>query len=548
MTVLDDIGRPVRARDIARIRARAALDSGSSQGWAYDAQAVNSQDMGEWQPQIRSPDSSINYERDRMVARIRDLVNNDGWAGGAINRLLDAAIGSSFLPVPQPNFSVLSRMCPAMDAHFAAEFGAAVSSEWRMYALDDIGKYNDATRTQTVTQQFRLAMRDKIVTGDGLGMALWMPERPGRYATALQIVDPDRMSNRNMAVDTATSRGGVLIDGGGAPVGYAIRRAYPYDWYSSTESWIWDDYAKETPWGRPIVIHDFDKERGNQHRGVGILTSVLPRFKMLHKFDQAALQSAVLRALVGFFLKSPYDSQQIRDAMEAGDNENPEQSWYQELRGAYHDINPVTMGGIRMPTLAPGESIEQVRAGDQAVEFETFEAAFLGCISSATGQSRQEVSGDYRRVNYSSDRSASLSAWRTLLRRRLDFAAGFASPFYGAWLEEALESPYLRGLLPRNAPLFQEHRAAYTHCQWIGPGKGWVDPVKERQGEVLGLDAGFGTLSQVCAEVSGAYWREVLEQRAVEEAEMKRLNLTKPDWAGGNMAPANQIAERPRPQ
>jgi lambda family phage portal protein len=299
-----------------------------------------------------------------------------------------------------------------------------------------------------------------------------------------------------------------------------------------------------------VVVHDFDKERANQHRGVGILTSVLSRFKMLHRFDQAALQSAVLRALVGFFLKSPYDAQQIRDAMEIGPEAGDiaEQSWYQGLRGAYHDVNPVMMGGVRMPALAPGESIESVRAGDQAVEFETFEHAFLRCISSATGQTAEEITGDYSKVNYSSARAASLTAWRTLIRRRTDFAAGYATPVYGAWLEEALESPWLKGLLPRGAPAFAEYRAAYARALWIGPGKGWVDPVKERQGEVLGLDAGFGTLSQVCAEVSGSYWREVLEQRAVEEAAMKKLNLTKPDWAGGTMAPASQTDERPVPQ
>jgi capsid protein len=234
--ILDPTGRPIRAADIARIRVRASLDTQSAQGWAYDAQVTNSQDMAGWHPWIKSPDQSINYSRDIVVARTRDLINNDGWAGGAISRLLDAAIGSHFLPVPQPNFAVLSRLCPAMDAHFAADFGAAICAEWRMFGLDDIGRYNDATRTQTITQQFRLAFRHKVIDGDALGANLWMPERAGRYATAHQVIDPDRLSNRNMAVDTAHSRGGVLIDDNGAPFGYAIRRAYPYDWYDAEKS------------------------------------------------------------------------------------------------------------------------------------------------------------------------------------------------------------------------------------------------------------------------------------------------------------------------
>ena len=546
--LVDASGRPISPREIARARFRGALDAGGAQGWAYDAQAPHSQDMAGWNPGLRSPDSSINYSRDQMVARARDLINNDGWASGAINRLLDSAIGSHFLPIPQPNFTVLARLCPAMDATFASEFAAQVAAEWRMWGLDDVGRHNDAMRTQTITQQFRTAFRHKVVDGDAIGAILWAPERRGRYSTTVQTIEPDRLSNRYQAIDTHSSRGGVLIDDMGAPFGYSIRRALPFDWYDSAKSWVWDDMPRETDWGRPVVVHDFDKDRASQHRGIGLLTAVLPKFRMLHRFDQASLQAAVLRTMVGFFLKSPYDAQQIRDAMDIGSDagEIAEQSWYQGLRGAYHDENPVTMAGVRMPTLAPGESIEAVRAGDQAVEFDAFEHAFLRCIAAATGQAVEEISGDFSKVNYSSFRGATLQAWRTLIRRRTDFASGYCSPIYAAWLEEALGT-HLAGLLPRNAPDFNEFRAAYVKCMWIGPGKGWVDPVKERQGEVLGLDAGFGTLSQVCAEVSGAYWRDVLEQRAVEEAEMKRLKLTKPDWAGGMMQPAETDAARPQP-
>ncbi len=552
--LVDSSGRPVQARDIALIRARAALDGGGNgQLFAYDAQSTRSQDMAGWEPWIQSPDAEINWSRDRVVARARDLIRNDGWAQGAINRLLDAAVGAHFLPIPQPNFAVLARLCPAMDATFAAEFGAEVSAEYRMWALDDIGKYNDAMRQQTVTQQLRTALRHKLVDGDSVNIVLWLPERLGigraRYCTAVQVMDPDRMCNPNQMIDTHARRNGVICDDLGAPIGYSFRRAYPYDWYDAAKSWTWDDYPRETPWGRPIVIHDFDKERAPQHRGVGILTAVLSRFKMLNKLDQATLQAAVLRTLVGFFLKSPYDAQQIRDAMEVGPDagEIQEQSWYQGLRGAYHDVNPVAMAGVRMPALAPGESIESVRGGENATEYDTFGGAFLRVFAAATGQATEEVSGDFRKVNYSGFRGAALQSWRTLIRRRSDFCSGTATPIYGAWLEEALDTR-LRGLLPRGAPNFAEYRAAYTRCQWIGPGKGWVDPVKERQGEVLGLDAGFGTLSQVCAEVSGAYWRDVLEQREVEVAEMTRRKLPKPDWAGGQQPPAFDDAKPPKPE
>ena len=56
----------------------------------YDAAQWQTQEMGSWLPWIRSPDAEINVFRDRMVARSRDLVRNDGWASGGIKRKLMA--------------------------------------------------------------------------------------------------------------------------------------------------------------------------------------------------------------------------------------------------------------------------------------------------------------------------------------------------------------------------------------------------------------------------------------------------------------------------
>ena len=67
-----------------------------------------------------------------------------------------------------------------------------------------------------------------------------------------------------------------------------------------------------------------------------------------------------------------------------------------------------------------------------------------------------------------------------------------------------------------------------------------------RQGEVLGLDAGFSTLEQACAEMNGADWREMIEQRAVEVAMFKRKGLKLPQW-GAAEEPASHTETRPQP-
>lgn len=140
------------------------------------------------------------------------------------------------------------------------------------------------------------------------------------------------------------------------------------------------------------------------------------------------------------------------------------------------------------------------------------------------------MSNDWSDVNYSSARGAMLEAWKTLKRRRDDFATGFAAPIRLAWLEECMEVDKLP--MPRNAPEFIDARQAYARATWLGPGRGWIDPVAEKQGAILGMDAGLSTLEEECAENEGGDWIEKIDQRAVEIQAFKDRGMPIPDWGG----------------
>ena len=547
--LLDSAGRPIPRADVARVRMAAMLNVGNDGAdrdawgspWAYDAQAWASQDFGSWFPFIRSPDSEINVDRDRTVARIRDLTRNDGWARGAIDTMADAAVGVAMTPLPEPNFGVLQRLDKRLDAAWADEFASAIEGEWNAWA-EGPERWCDASRTLTMGQMFRLAFVHKIRDGDALAVVVWNEgarEFGARYATQIQAIDPDRLSNPYEQLDMDRMRGGVEIDALGAPVAYWIRRAEQNDWFNTALSMIWDRFPRETPWGRAVVVHDCERDRVGQHRGVGVLMPVVSRFKMLSRFDQVSLQRAVLQAVLGVFVKSPYDTEMVQSALGDG----ADLGAYQMLRGEFSRDNPPTlMGGVRIPKLFPGESIDTFKTDSSLSEFEAFEHAVLRSVAASTGQSAEEVTRDYSRTNYSSARAAMLSAYKTLTRRRQDFFKGFAAPVYAAWLEEAVDRGFAP--LPARAPDFAEWRPAYAQASWIAPGRGWVDPLKERQGDILALDAGISTLKEISAE-QGKNWRKVVEQRAIEEATMKRLGINLPVWAGGTGVPATKT-QRPQ--
>lgn len=498
--------------------------------------------MGDWLPGIRSPDAEINQFRDRMVARSRDLVRNDGWAAGGITRILDNTVGAAFRLSASPDYRALAALTgnKAFDAVWAEEFRRTAEALWRGYA-EDIGRYNDVSRQLTVAQQIRLAFRHKLVDGDSLTVAYWMPERVGygraRYATSFLIVDPDRLSNPFQMMDSKTLRGGVEIDEYGVPTAYHVRKAEQNDWYNAIESMSWERIEREDEDGWMRVIHDFERDRAGQNRGVGVFTPVLARFKMLARYYGIELQAATIAATFGTYVTSPYDPALVQDALDGGDDEL---TAYQSLRSDWSKERPAMLNGARIPTLAPGESIESVAAAHPHSGFSEFSHEMLRTFAAAAGISAEQMTQDWSRTNYSSARAALLDSWKTLMRRTTEFKIGTATPMYSCWLHEAMDHGDLP--LPRNAPTFLEMRTAYSKCDWLGVARGWVDPVKEKQGAILGMDAGLSTLQRECAE-QGLDYEEVVEQRAREVEMFKEKGLPPPNWYGNDATDASAPEE-----
>lgn len=539
---MNDQVKILGANGVPLARSRPSMLHGS-RNVPYDAADRSGDHMADWTPSLGSPDGEMNMYRDTIVSRVRDMVRNDGWASGAVTRLLDNVIGANFRPIFKPDWLVLKAHTgvKGFDHVWADEFGQALDASYRTWATD-IGRYCDVQRNLTMAQMMRLAFRHKVVDGDGLMMAHWLPERVGegraRYSTALQVIDPDRLSNPQMGFDTELVRGGVEVDDFGAAVAYHIRRAHQGDYFSAAKSVTWDRIERETDWGRPIIIHDFDHDRAGQHRGAGgVFAPVLQRLKMLARYDSAELDASIVNAIFAAYIESPYDPEMVESALGGGDDVGV----YQDARADFHDERRLKLGGARMPILFPGESLKTVMAARPNANFKLFESAVLRNFASATGLSAQQVSNDWSDVNYSSARGALLEAWKTLSRRRTDFAVGTGQQVVTVFAEEAMEIDNLP--LPNGAPPFHLFRAAYARAKWMGPGRGVIDPVKERQGSILGMDAGLSTLEDEAAELGGADWRETVAQRALEIARFKELGMPLPDWAAG--ANAGQAINEP---
>jgi lambda family phage portal protein len=548
-------GLPQAVRDMALNGARgparrgfSASLAGGSQGFVfpYDAASWSTPEMGEWLPQIRSPDGEINLYRNRMVGRQRDLIRNDGWAKGVLGTILDATIGAAYRRISKPDYRRLALFSPGFDLTWAREFGQAADALYRDYA-EDLGRYCDAQRRLTMTQMFRLCLGHKLADGESLLLPYWLPDRVGygaaQYATAFMGVDPDRLSNPYEQMDTEFMRGGIEIDELGVRQAAHIRKAQPNDWYNAEKSMQWERVPFEDPDGFVRVIHDFDVERFGQNRGVSIFAPVVSRLKMLARYYGVELQAATINSIFGAYITSPFDPDLVQDGLSLGPQEAGSLNSYQDLRTAFHEKHKLQLNEARIPILAPGEKIETVAASRPNGEFSPFAHEMLRGVAAALGVSETQVHKDLSSANYSSIRAGLVEAEKTFNRRCQDFNTNTADPAFACWMAEAMERRDLP--LPKGAPDFREARNAYSRGRWLGPAAGWVDPVAERQGVVLGLDAGLTTL-EIEAARQGLDADEVIDQRIYEVGRFREGNLPMPSWAGEKIS-AMEAAGKPQP-
>lgn len=540
--ILDSRGQPIPAAQIARARsaggpprARALIGRGSS---PYDAADRTSAEMATWNAWLGSPDAETTPYRDLAVARIRDLVRNDGWASGVVTRTLDAVIGADFRLSAIPDYRALARRFDnvAFDAVWAKEFSDAAEQGFRAWGTDP-ARYCDVERKHSWTQKVRLGFRHYLIEGEAVGAIPWRPDRRGygraRYATTMQLIDPDLLSNPQQRMDSDTMRGGVELDEDRAPVAYHFRQAHLNDPFAMGRSVQWERIPRETEWGRPMVVHHYDSERAGDHRPVGgIFTPVLSRLLMLSRYDRLEVQAAIINAIFGAYIESPFDSEDVQASLTSEDT----LSAYQEHRSAFHSDQRLTAGDVRLAKLFPGEKISTISSARPASAFDMFEAAMLRNVASSVGLPFETVSSNYRGSTYSSARQSLLEAWRTLGRRRVEFGGSFCTPFYAALLEEMIDRGDVP--LPAGAPDYVEARAEYSRCRWIGPGRGWVDPTKEPEGSKMKIAAGLSTLEREAAENDGLDWEENLDQLQLEQEGARRRGLTLTFAVTGGQQPA----------
>lgn len=420
----------------------------------------------------------------------RDLCRNDPLAVGAINGVVTSVVATGI--VPQSN----------IDYEFLG-LSEEAASEWqrlaeRLFSHAADKTWFDAERRQTFWQQQALVYRARLESGDCFAVRRYIPRKGRAVATCVQVIEADRVATPSDKIVNKNIRGGIELDGQGAPAYYHILQEHPGESLllksiSSDKFTILPAYDAD---GNPIVLPVMNITRPSQSRGVPYLAPVIETLKQLSRYSEAEITAAVISSLFAVFIKSPNPVSPLAAAPMSFPGSGGE-----PVKAAAGNGNLQKMQSGMMIDLAPGEEIQVAEAVRPNTAFDPFVTAVLRQIGTAL-ELPFEVLVKHFTASYSAARAALLEAWKFYRKERAHLVDAYCQPVWEWIIHECVA----RGLLVADG-FFDDplKREAWLRCSWVGAEQGQIDPLKEAKAAELWNNLGIQSRSDISAQQGRDY-------------------------------------------
>ncbi len=479
--------------EVRRLQVLAQSNTIRALAPAYEG-ATRKRTQKDWNATDISADAALEESLPDIRAKTREQVRNNPIARAITDVLTDYAVGTGLTP-----WSKVDHEAIGITLDQAIEWGMSCERYFERAA-----PHLDMRGTTDFVGLQRLVCRREIEDGESFAM-LPLVDLPGRpLKTAVDVIEGDRIDTPQGIGRDENVRMGVVLGRYAQPVAYYVFLQHPGDsfWQPLSRSRKWQ---KVLAWqdGRRVMLHVYDVQRGGQSRGEPLFASSISPLYDLKKYDDAELIAARVAACFSVLIKR-------MDPAAALDAETEE-------RGDVYPVEQLEPGMVER--LKPGEDVAVVNPSRPNTATISYIEGKLKLISASTGLPLMLVLKDFSKSNFSNTRAASNEAYRAVLVRRRRVVHRFAHPVWQAVIDEGVATGVLAPPVD-----YEEFRDSLTFARWIGPGRGYVDPVKEVQAARDAIDAGLSTLQDECA-LLGKDWEEVMEQRAREIARAKELGL-----------------------
>jgi lambda family phage portal protein len=454
------------------LKAARTLDAPVMQRRAFGG-ASTSRLYADWWTGNFSPDFEAKGVRPLLRARARQLVNDNSYAAGFITELKNNVVG--------PTGIRLRAEIKTLQDDLHKKTNDAIEEAWKDWGLPE---------TASLDGHDSFVDIEKLLIGtiamDGEAFVRRRMYYGNDYGYTLQIIDADQVDDfYNMLPSAGQNeiRSGIEFDADMRPVAYHIWTRHLSD----------SGQRVRTRVPAAEIKHLFVRYRANQTRGVTWFAPVLTDVKMFAGLTEAELvASRTAAAKMGFIV--------TKDPMNAASGIDPDDDPETER------LTEAAAGTIE--ELAPGQEFQEWDPQHPSTAFKDFTKVILRGVSRGLGLSYVALTGDLEGVSYSSIRWGMLAErdnWKAI---QFWFSTQFHRRVYRDWISMAL----LTGALAIDSRIASDYRSV----SWKPRGWAWVDPLKDIQARVLGIQHGMDSRTQALDE-EGVDLEDTFEQLSNEQ-------------------------------
>lgn len=431
----------------------------------------------------KSVDAEIRYDLRTLRDRCRDLARNNDYARRYVNLMLTNIVGE--------NGVTLQSKARNSDGTHDLNANRHIEDAWRLWTKKGSctvdGKLSFLDCQKLVVQQL-------AVDGECLVHLVRNVRNP--FGFSLRIIDPDFLDEEYNEIlpNGDEIRMGVEQSPDGKVKAYHLFRAHPHEDVITRSGRHHRQRISVTE-----ILHIFRIERPGQTRGVPPMAATLLDMKQLDGYIEAELVAArVAASKMGFFTSEKGEEYQGEETDE--DNSpimNAEAGTFEQLPQ-----------GVNFQAFDPQHPTTQ---------FGIFVKQILRSVAAGLNVSYASLSNDLESVNYSSIRQGALEERHYYKQEQQFLITHFLQPVFESWLLMAMTSGAV------NLPAQKFEKFANPH--WQPRGFGNIDPLKETQSHVLGLQNGLITLQDVAA-IHGRDVETLFEQLAQERKMAESMGIT----------------------
>ena len=432
------------------------------------------------------PDDEVRWSMSKIRRRARDLEQNNATIRNYLRILSVNVIGPKGIELEARN-----RL--GVDGDLDRPTNDRIEAGW-----DEWGESVTIDGRWSMPSFSRNVMRSIARDGEAF-VRLWRGYPHNRFGIALESIDPvqvDDTYNVRRGDNQNEVRMGVEVDGFGRPTAYFV-----FDQPISLTGAGLSRRRVRIP--ADEIIHLYDPDRINQARGVSWLASVMVPAKMLDGYIEAELIASRVGASKMLFF-------QRKDTTMGVSSLGEETSL---------DVDVAPGSSLVLPD---GYEVADWNPSHPNTAFGDFVKNAMRNIATGLGVSYNALASDLEGVNYSSMRSGLLierDVWRCVQQW---WIGAFLRIVYREWLNSAL----LSGALELSSMDYRK----YLTVKWSPRGWSWVDPLKDTQAGVLGIQNGLASRQDLLSE-QGKDVEDVLEQLAEEKkwADQYGVSIVAPD-------------------